>query len=97
MQVPEYKVAGPSPLETQAFQQAGQTGIGAVPGADAHTDTPGVYRLNGLNDSLDLGGCIGAECCSTGMKYDNTNHKCIENLNKTSNIKDSVKLNGNKI
>tara|TARA_R100000005_G_C4991529_1_gene198873 strand:+ start:651 stop:1739 length:1089 start_codon:yes stop_codon:yes gene_type:complete len=31
MQVPEYKVAGPSPLETQAFQQAGQTGIGAVP------------------------------------------------------------------
>ena len=31
MQVPEYKVAGPSPLETQAFQQAGQIGIGAVP------------------------------------------------------------------
>ena len=26
------------------------TGIGAVPGADAHTLTPVVYRLNGLND-----------------------------------------------
>ena len=64
-----------------------------------HLSEP-TYRnngLNGLNDSLDLGGCIGAECCSAGMKYDNTNHKCIENLNKTSNIKDSVKLNGNKI
>tara|TARA_R100000322_G_scaffold165058_1_gene129992 strand:- start:395 stop:1468 length:1074 start_codon:yes stop_codon:yes gene_type:complete len=31
MEVPEYKVAGPSPLEQQAFEKSGQTGIGAVP------------------------------------------------------------------
>ena len=31
MAIPEYKVAGPSPLESQAFTQSGQTGIGAVP------------------------------------------------------------------
>ena len=28
LEVPEYKVAGPSPLEQQAFQMAGQTGQG---------------------------------------------------------------------
>jgi|MDSZ01.2.fsa_nt_gb hypothetical protein len=31
MAIPEYQTAGPSPLERQAFTQAGQTGIGAVP------------------------------------------------------------------
>ena len=31
MTIPEYQVAGPSPLERQAFTQSGQTGIGAVP------------------------------------------------------------------
>ena len=28
IEVPEYKVAGPSPLEQQAFTMAGQTGVG---------------------------------------------------------------------
>ena len=31
MAIPEYKVAGPSPLEQQGFAQSAQTGIGAVP------------------------------------------------------------------
>ena len=31
MSIPQYQVAGPSPLESQAFTQSGQTGIGAVP------------------------------------------------------------------
>ena len=31
MEIPAYQVAGPSPLESQAFTRATQTGIGAVP------------------------------------------------------------------
>ena len=34
LEVPEYQVAGPSPLEQQAFQMAGQTGTG-TPAATA--------------------------------------------------------------
>jgi len=60
MEIPEYKVAGPSPLETQAFQQSAQTGIGAVPvqvgigaslgaGQTAMTD---ITQQGGLIDSF---------------------------------------------
>ena len=44
------------------------TGIGAVPGADAHTDTPVVYRLNGLNDIAWEGGYQRTELDRSGTR-----------------------------
>lgn len=54
---------------------------------------PSVYEYNkaqllGVTDSLsDLGlgmglGCVGANCCSEGMTYDDTIQKCIKNVAK---------------
>ena len=54
-------------------------------------------RQKNLGASMNVGGCIGANCCSDGMTYDNKLNKCVENLNKMSNIKDTVQLNGNTI
>ena len=51
-----------------------------------------------LADNIGLG-CIGASCCSSGMTYDETKNKCIENTelgsNKNTNLKENFNVNKN--
>tara|TARA_R100000988_G_scaffold103496_2_gene83072 strand:- start:81 stop:1166 length:1086 start_codon:yes stop_codon:yes gene_type:complete len=81
MTIPEYQVAGPSPLESQAFTQATQTGIGAVP-VQAGIGSAVAAGQTAMQDITQQGGLIDS-FMNPYQRY------VIDEINRQSAIKDN--------